>query len=45
MKCPMCGEEAEQDVVDIGVGNIPCGPAYCERCQWVDESDDVEDED
>ena len=36
-KCPLCGGLTVLDTVDIGVGEIPCGPPYCEPCQWVEE--------
>ncbi len=35
MKCPYCGWDATCDEVDIGVGNIQCGPYGCERCGAV----------
>jgi hypothetical protein len=34
MKCPNCGEELEQETVDIGVGSAPCGPPTCPNCYW-----------
>jgi hypothetical protein len=36
MECPKCGEECQQEMVDVGVGEIPCGPARCDDCQWVE---------
>lgn len=31
--CPYCGaEDCEADWVDVGVGEIQCGPYYCEAC-------------
>jgi hypothetical protein len=37
MKCPRCGEECERPMVDVGVGEIPCGPWGCENCHWVED--------
>jgi hypothetical protein len=36
MICPNCGDEnsVEIPVVDIGVGNIQCAPAFCHACHW-----------
>lgn len=31
--CPRCGERAERDSVDVGVGIIH-GPWGCSRCGW-----------
>jgi len=32
-KCPYCGfAECEADWVDIGVGEVQCGPYYCPEC-------------
>ena len=36
MKCPRCSEECERPTVDIGVGEMPCGPWGCENCYWVE---------
>lgn len=36
MKCPNCGEECTQDMVDVGVCEIPSGPLGCENCGWVE---------
>ena len=37
MICPSCeGRELEQDMVDVGVGEIPCSPLGCPDCHWVD---------
>lgn len=36
MKCPRCGEECEQETVDVGVGEIPCGPLGCDNCHWIE---------
>lgn len=44
MNCPKCGLPAEQETVDIGVGNMPIGPYYCFDCQWVDTDDDSLDQ-
>lgn len=33
MQCPWCGgTNTEQDMIDIGVGEIPCGPMGCMDC-------------
>lgn len=37
MKCPKCGVEAQQEMADVGPGEIPCGLPYCPDCQWVAE--------
>lgn len=43
--CPECGAPIEPpDMVDIGVGEIPCGPQGCERCGWVERQPIAEDE-
>lgn len=42
MNCPRCGERLEQATVDIGVGEIPCGPLGCECCHWVEGVPDEE---
>jgi hypothetical protein len=42
MKCPRCGEEMEQPTVDVGIGEIPCGPWSCDVCHWVDGLSDAE---
>jgi hypothetical protein len=37
MICPSCeGRELEQDMVDVGVGEVPCGPRGCPDCGWVE---------
>jgi len=37
MICPSCeGRELEQDMVNVGVGEVPCGPLSCPDCHWVD---------
>lgn len=37
MRCPCCGSDAvDQATVDIGIGEIPCGPRGCEACHWVE---------
>lgn len=30
--CPYCKEACECDWVDVGVGEIQCGPYFCENC-------------
>ncbi len=37
--CPKCGAETDQDLVDVGIGEIPCGPRYCPACHWTEEED------
>lgn len=33
MQCPWCdGTNTEQDTIDIGVGDVPCGPMGCNDC-------------
>ena len=32
MPCPYCGEQCDIDYVDIGVGEIQCGPVCCLAC-------------
>ncbi len=32
MKCPICNSEVEVPTVDVGVGEIQCGPAVCHIC-------------
>jgi hypothetical protein len=34
--CPRCGGETEQEIVDVGPGEIPCGPRGCPACHWVE---------
>lgn len=34
--CPNCGGELHQDMVDVGVGEIPCGPIGCPGCNWFE---------
>lgn len=34
--CPNCGDYIERDMVDVGVGEIPCGPWGCPSCHWVE---------
>lgn len=31
-RCPYCGALCCADFVDIGIGNIQCGPFHCEAC-------------
>lgn len=31
-KCPYCGTLCTADFVDVGVGNIQCGPYHCIKC-------------
>jgi hypothetical protein len=35
--CPKCGHELECDMVDIGVGEMQCGPWGCPACHWVED--------
>lgn len=44
MICPQCGEPCTQDMVDVGIGSIPCGPYGCENCHWVDTSAKADDD-
>lgn len=39
MTCPQCGEKAEAEFVDIGVGSQQCTPYGCPACGWVDVLD------
>lgn len=32
MECPYCGGKCECDTVDVGVGEVQCGPYICENC-------------
>lgn len=41
--CPQCGAETETPMVDIGVGEIPCGPRQCVDCGWMEEEPELED--
>lgn len=43
MNCPECGQLAECDLVDNGIGMQQCGPYGCEPCGWVQESPDDAD--
>ena len=38
MKCPFCnGASVDYPTVDIGVGEVQCGPAECNDCMaWQD---------
>jgi len=36
MNCPNCGCETEQEMVDVGVGMVPCGPYVCPMCFWLE---------
>jgi len=36
VRCPRCGEQCVQATVDVGVGDVPCGPWGCEACHWVE---------
>lgn len=38
-KCPHCGEAAEAEFVDIGVGEQRVTPWYCAPCQWTEDDD------
>jgi hypothetical protein len=40
MNCPYCGNKTECDMVDVGVGNVQCGPYHCEHCLSVQMSPD-----
>ncbi len=44
MKCPKCGKEVKCDMVDVGPGEIPCGPYMCRidegGCGWVEDQDE-----
>ncbi len=31
-KCPYCGKRCEADWVDVGVGEVQCGPFHCDYC-------------
>lgn len=31
-RCPYCGALCCADFIDVGVGNIQCGPYHCEGC-------------
>lgn len=31
--CPYCNSICHADFCDVGVGNVQCGPYYCENCQ------------
>lgn len=42
MNCPICGQQAECDEVDNGVGMQQVGPYGCPDCLWV-EGDSDED--
>jgi len=37
-QCPHCGEQAQQDSVDVGVGVI-FGPWGCSACGWSESED------
>ena len=39
MTCPFCGRATEQEMVDVGVGEIPCGPPHCDWCMAVQNED------
>lgn len=30
--CPYCETECHADWVDVGVGNVQCGPFHCDNC-------------
>lgn len=38
-RCPICGEPAEAEFVDIGVGEQQVTPWYCAPCQWTEGDD------
>lgn len=33
VNCPYCSFPCEADWVDVGVGEIQCGPYYCQNCK------------
>jgi ribosomal protein S27AE len=37
LECPECGEWAQANHVDNGVGMQRCGPYVCDRCGWIEE--------
>ena len=38
MKCPKCGDDCQQDSVDVGVGIIH-GPCGCPSCGWSESEE------
>jgi sarcosine oxidase delta subunit len=42
MNCPQCGEKAEADFVNIGVGSQQISPYYCPNCGWAQDSPDYD---
>ena len=43
MDCPQCGEKAEADFVDIGVGEQQVSPYYCPNCGWCQQIPEYDD--
>jgi hypothetical protein len=41
-QCLECGDELVQEMVDIGVGQIPCEPRHCPSCGWEEDWGDDE---
>lgn len=39
MNCPKCDHPCERDMVDVGVGEIPCGPWGCPNCFWCEDDE------
>jgi hypothetical protein len=37
VRCPECGNTVEYPTVDIGIGEVQCGPASCPECNWAEE--------
>lgn len=44
MKCPNCGAEMVQDVVDVGVCSVPTGPLGCPECWYVPSMPELNDQ-
>jgi ssDNA-binding Zn-finger/Zn-ribbon topoisomerase 1 len=38
VKCPNCGQDAEADFVDIGVGEQRVSPWGCPHCHWIENT-------
>lgn len=49
MICPDCGQIAESDSADIGVGTLVRGNFHCDACGWAKPVDEqiglIEDDD
>lgn len=49
MICPQCGEIAESDSADIGVGTLVRGNFHCDACGWAKPAEEqvglIEDDD